>query len=157
MSVAGIEARSALSHYKVRERLLTPYGRFALVEVRIETGRTHQIRVHMSSIGHPIVGDTLYGAPQYLLPNTLTRERQGNARSSRTEAKKARTQGEGAQTISMERNFLHAARLTLAHPASGKELKFEAELPEELEAFLARLRRAVVEDEIKERFRDSED
>ncbi len=90
MSVAGIEPRAAVSHYKVIERLLTPYGRFALVEVRIETGRTHQIRVHMSSIGHPIMGDTLYGAPQILLPNTLARERQGNAISSRTEAKKAR-------------------------------------------------------------------
>ena len=81
------------------ERLLTPYGRFALVEVRIETGRTHQIRVHMSSIGHPIMGDTLYGAPQILLPNTLARERQGNAISSRTEAKKARAHGESAATL----------------------------------------------------------
>ena len=99
MSTSGIDSRTAVSHYKVVERLLTPYGRFARVEVRIETGRTHQIRVHMSSIGHPIVGDTLYGAPQILLPNTLARERQGNAISSRTEAKKARSQGESAATL----------------------------------------------------------
>ena len=141
MTSGGIDPRTALSHYKVVERLLTPYGRFALVEVRIESGRTHQIRVHMSSIGHPVVGDTLYGAPQILLPNTLARERQGNAISSRTEAKKARAHGESAATLSMARNFLHAARLQFTHPKSGRAVEFEAPLPEELESFLAKLRR----------------
>ena len=142
MSVAGIDPRTAVSHYKVIERLLTPYGRFAVAEVRIETGRTHQIRVHMSSIGHPIVGDTLYGAPQILLPNTLARERQGNAISSRTEAKKARAHGESAATLSLARNFLHAAHLNFTHPKSGKAVEFDAPLPEDLDAFLKKLRRA---------------
>jgi 23S rRNA pseudouridine1911/1915/1917 synthase len=141
MSTAGIDPRTALSHYKVIERLLTPYGRFALVEVRIETGRTHQIRVHMSSIGHPVVGDTLYGAPQILLPNTLTRERQGTAISARTEAKKARAHREGAATLSLPRNFLHAAHLHFTHPKSGRAVEFDAPLPAELQAFLDKLRR----------------
>lgn len=140
MSLAGIEARHALSHYTVRERLLTPYGRFALVEVRIETGRTHQIRVHMSSIGHPVVGDTLYGAPEFMLPNTLERERNGNSVSVRAEAKKAHIQGEGAHTLSLARNFLHAAQLELTHPTSGETLTFAAPLSPELETFLDRLR-----------------
>jgi 23S rRNA pseudouridine1911/1915/1917 synthase len=142
MSTAGIDARTAVSHYKVVERLLTPYGRFALVEVRIETGRTHQIRVHMSSIGHPVVGDSLYGAPEFLLPNTLSRERQGTAISSRTEAKKARAHGESAATLSLPRNFLHAAHLNFTHPKSGKAVEFSAPLPEDLQKFLEKLRRS---------------
>jgi 23S rRNA pseudouridine1911/1915/1917 synthase len=142
MSISGIESRTAVSHYKVVERLLTPYGRYALVEVRIETGRTHQIRVHMGSIGHPIVGDSLYGAPEFLLPNTLARERQGTAISSRTEAKKARAHGGSAATLSLSRNFLHAAHLQFVHPHSGKAVEFDAPLPEDLQEFLEKLRRS---------------
>jgi len=142
MSVAGIDPRNALSHYKVLERLLTPYGRFALVEVKIESGRTHQIRVHMASIGHPVVGDTLYGAPEYLLPRTLSREQQGNAISVRTQVRRTKSHGAGAAALNLERNFLHAARLHFVHPVSGKALDFEAPLPKELEEFLDRLRKS---------------
>jgi 23S rRNA pseudouridine1911/1915/1917 synthase len=114
-----------VSHIKVLERLATRYGDFTLVEVRIETGRTHQIRVHMQSLGHPVVGDTLYGAPRSL---TASIRKDGNERPM-----EERSAGLG-------RNFLHAAHLEFAHPQTGKALAIEAPLPRELEEFLAWLR-----------------
>jgi 23S rRNA pseudouridine1911/1915/1917 synthase len=125
-------ARTAISHYQVLRRLGTRFGKFTLVSVRIETGRTHQIRVHMASIGHPVVGDTLYGGAaqlrdQQALQATPTRAARRNAEP---------------ESLRLGRNFLHAARLELAHPLTGKPLQLEAPLPPELKAFLDRLESA---------------
>ena len=124
MTTRRPDGRSAVSHFHVLERLATRYGAFTLVEVRIETGRTHQIRVHAQSLGHPVVGDTLYGAPRSIVP-------------ARNEGNRHPTEGEA---VTMERNFLHAAHLEFAHPRSGKGLAIDAPLAAELDQFLQWLR-----------------
>ena len=122
-------ARSAVSHYEVVRRLETRFGKFTLVRVRIETGRTHQIRVHMASIGHPVVGDTLYGASGQLTDQVAAQAAQSKAARRKAEPER----------LKLARNFLHAARLEFEHPITGKLLQLEAPLPQELEAFLGRL------------------
>jgi 23S rRNA pseudouridine1911/1915/1917 synthase len=114
MTTRGSAGREAVSHYKVVRRLDTAYGKFTLLHVKIETGRTHQIRVHLASLGHSVVGDTLYGAPREI-----------------------RVGKSGA--ISLSRNFLHAAELTLSHPRTGQKLDLKAPVPKALEDFLATL------------------
>jgi 23S rRNA pseudouridine1911/1915/1917 synthase len=116
MTTRGSGGREAVSHYTVLRRYDTPHGKFSLLEVKIDTGRTHQIRVHLRSLGHPVVGDTLYGAPREI-----------------------RVSKAGA--ISLSRNFLHSAQLSLFHPRTGEQLSFKAPLPQTLETFLAALER----------------
>jgi 23S rRNA pseudouridine1911/1915/1917 synthase len=129
MTTKRAGGRSAVSHWKVLERLTGPYGKFTLLEVRIETGRTHQIRVHMQAIGHPVVGDFLYGAPHRI------RRVDG--------VKKGSTAADGEdESLALERNFLHAAALEFEHPRTGETLSLEAELPEELGVLLEQLRGA---------------
>lgn len=143
MTTRGYGGRTAVSHYRVVERFASPYGKFSLVEVKIDTGRTHQIRVHMSSLGHAVVGDTLYGAPTVLSPLTLEREAHGTSISTRNEAKKAaakKARVEDGKTMALARNFLHAAAIEFKHPRKGTALAFERPMPEELEVFLAKLK-----------------
>jgi len=118
-------ARSAVSHYEVVRRLTTRFGKFTLVHVHIETGRTHQIRVHMASIGHPVVGDTLYGAPGQITEQSTA---QATAR-----------QKSASQRLRLGRNFLHAAQLEFQHPVTGKPLQLQAPLPGELTRFLSQM------------------
>jgi len=125
-------ARTAISHYEVVRRFDNRFGKFTLVKVRIETGRTHQIRVHMASIGHPVVGDVLYGGPGQLTDQVA---------SQAAISKAARRKSE-PERIRLGRNFLHAARLEFTHPVTGKVLELEAPLPEELETFLSRIEAA---------------
>lgn len=112
--------REAISHYKIVRRLDTQFGKFSLIEVNIDTGRTHQIRVHMASLGHPVVGDTLYGAPA-ALPTA------GSGRRNAT------------PTLSLPRNFLHAARLELAHPSTAERIVLTSPLPRQLQEFLTQI------------------
>ena len=103
--------REAITHYLAVRRIESSFGKFTFLEVKIDTGRTHQIRVHLAALGHPIVGDALYGAPRKL---------QGNS-----------------EPPTLRRNFLHAAALQLQHPRSGEKIALKSDLPEELQSFLA--------------------
>lgn len=113
-SVHARKRREAVTHYQ-EEKF---FGPFSLLRVRIETGRTHQIRVHLTQIGHPVVGDTLYGGTRSRgLPDPDLRK----------------------AVKDLQRFFLHAHRLEFNHPRSGAKLSFESPLPPELSGFLARL------------------
>jgi 23S rRNA pseudouridine1911/1915/1917 synthase len=121
MTTRRIGGRSAVSHWKVLERVDGPFGKFTLVEVRIETGRTHQIRVHMQALGHPVVGDTLYGAPHRIVPVDKASDR---------------------EPVELERNFLHAAELEFLHPRTKARVELRSDLPAELAETLDVLRGA---------------
>ena len=125
MTTRGFGGREAVTHYVVKRKVDSPYGKFALLELKIETGRTHQIRVHMSSLGHPVVGDALYGAPGEL----------------KSQSNKRRAPGMPA-TLTLGRNFLHSAALQLTHPRTKELLKFSRPLPNDLETLLHNLENA---------------
>ena len=133
MTTKRAGGRSAVSHWKVLERVNGAYGKFTLLEVRNETGRTHQIRVHMQAMGHPVVGDFLYGAPHAIRP--ADRTALGAGLKSRPGASRSE-----AESLSLERNFLHAAELEFAHPRTGELLSLRAEMPAELTVLLEQLR-----------------
>lgn len=122
-------ARSAVSHYEVVRRLATRFGKFTLVRVQIETGRTHQIRVHMASINHPVVGDTLYGGSGQLTDQVASQAAQSKAARRKADP----------EVLRLGRNFLHAANLEFTHPVNKKVIQLEAPLPKELKSFLEQL------------------
>ncbi len=104
------EGRRAVTHYRVLESM----GDLTLLELELETGRTHQIRVHLSHIGHPVAGDPVYGKG--------SRDR---------------------RRLGLERQFLHAWRLSFPHPSDGRQMDFRDGLPEDLQEVLERLRRDI--------------
>ena len=99
--------RESITHYETLEAHRTA----TLVEVRLETGRTHQIRVHFAAIGHPCCGDPLYGSDPAL-----------------------------ARRLGIDRQWLHATRLAFEHPVEGSRVEFESELPRDLEHALNEVR-----------------
>jgi 23S rRNA pseudouridine1911/1915/1917 synthase len=110
MRTGGIASREALTQFRV----LCRYSRFTLLEVRPQTGRTHQIRVHLASLGHPVVGDVMYGAP-------------------------ARLGIKGWERKTLSRTFLHASSLEFQHPRTGHPMRLESALPPDLQRFLREL------------------
>ncbi|NBC35025.1 RluA family pseudouridine synthase [Novosphingobium sp. FSY-8] len=111
----GGRGKHAVTHYRVVESLHDAGASVAaLVECRLETGRTHQVRVHMASIGHALLGDPVYGRPPKALRPILAQE--GFARQA-----------------------LHAAVLGFIHPVSGKTLRFASSLPQDMQQLLALL------------------
>lgn len=111
-------AREAITHFEVLERFQLPTGRFTYVRCKLETGRTHQIRVHMASIGHPLMGDLVYGG--------------GN------------TKFEAANKSLISGQCLHARVLELTHPKTQEKMQFESKLPEYFEELLEKLRKQSV-------------
>jgi 23S rRNA pseudouridine1911/1915/1917 synthase len=116
MSTRTGKGRAAITRWKVIERL----GAFALLEIFPRTGRTHQIRVHLSFIGHPILGDPLYG------------------RKSRPEAIRDALLRESVER--MRRQALHAHRLAFTHPRTGERVEFVSPVPEDMNSVLTWLR-----------------
>ncbi|GAB4422010.1 MAG: RluA family pseudouridine synthase [Bacteroidia bacterium] len=116
----GSEGKHAVTHYEVIER----FGVLTLVRCKLETGRTHQIRVHMKHIGHALFGDTEYGGDKVL--------RGPNSRSYQQMI-------HNCQEL-LPRQALHARTLTITHPATGERLAFDSELPADMQAVLDKLR-----------------
>ncbi len=122
MAITVINAKSALTDYRPLETF--PYA--TLLEVSLRTGRTHQIRVHMEYIGHPVVGDPVYSGRDI---GKITRVLQG-------------VEAPVEEVLSrIDRQALHAYRLTVRHPKTGRIMEFEAPLPEDMIRLLTFLRR----------------
>ena len=112
------KSRAANTFYEVVER----FRGFAAVRVKPKTGRTHQIRVHLAHIGHPVLCDRLYGGRRRVTHREIA--------------------GAGEDAVLLERQALHARRLRVTHPTTGKSVEFEAPLPDDIQNVLTLLRTA---------------
>jgi 23S rRNA pseudouridine1911/1915/1917 synthase len=109
------DGREAVTHYRIMKR----YRAHTFVRVQLETGRTHQIRVHLAHIGYPIVGDPVYGGRRRLPAGCSA--------------------ALASALAAFPRQALHAARLALAHPMTGRPLEWEAPLPDDMQGLLEAL------------------
>jgi 23S rRNA pseudouridine1911/1915/1917 synthase len=126
----GEEGKTAITHYKVIEQL----GYISLVECQLETGRTHQIRVHMEYIGHPLFNDDKYGGDRIIKGTTFTKYKQFV---------------QNCFTI-LPRHALHAKSIGFKHPRSKKEMYFESELPNDMKQVIEKWRKYIGGREIEE-------
>ncbi|RKU19758.1 RNA pseudouridine synthase [Candidatus Poribacteria bacterium] len=117
MTTVETDGRHAVTHYEILEQ----YPQFALVQLTLETGRLHQIRVHLQHIGHPVVGDAVYGGEQRALNDADT-----------AALKQALAQ--------LKRQALHACLLGFEHPATGETLTFSAPMPKDMQRVVDALR-----------------
>lgn len=108
----GDQGKEAVTHYKVLERL----GYVTLVSCQLETGRTHQIRVHMKFIGHPLFNDERYGGDKILKGTTFTKYKQFVDNAFKV----------------LPRQALHAKTLGFVHPVTGKKMRFDSDIPEDI-------------------------
>jgi 23S rRNA pseudouridine1911/1915/1917 synthase len=119
----GTEGKSAVTHYKVLEDL----GYISLIECKLETGRTHQIRVHFSHIKHPLFNDAEYGGDQILKGTTFTKYQQFIKNCFKI----------------LPRQALHAKSLAFNHPVTGKRLSFDSELPDDMVEVIEKWRKYI--------------
>ncbi|MDP4208484.1 MAG: RluA family pseudouridine synthase [Bacteroidota bacterium] len=126
----GSDGKHAVTHYKVLERL----GYVNLVECKLETGRTHQIRVHFKYIGHPLFNDELYGGSEILKGTTFSKYKQFVQNCFKI----------------LPRQALHAKSLAFEHPASGKWMSFDSDLPDDMQQVIERWRNYIANRSIEE-------
>jgi 23S rRNA pseudouridine1911/1915/1917 synthase len=119
----GSEGKTAITHYKILEDL----GYISLIECKLETGRTHQIRIHFSHIKHPVFNDEEYGGDQILKGTTFTKYQQFIKNCFKI----------------LPRQALHAKSLSFDHPVTGKRLSFESDLPNDMQQVIEKWRRYI--------------
>jgi 23S rRNA pseudouridine1911/1915/1917 synthase len=128
MAVVKAGGKTATTHYTLQEKFLS--GGASLIECKLETGRTHQIRVHMAHVGHPLIGDPVYGQ------STTTRLKPTTTCKIDAQTKEA--------LLQFKRQALHAFVMGFIHPRTQRRMEFHAPLPPDLQELIAALRKGTI-------------